>query len=196
MVDLEPPLRRARLDDAATLAQLIDLAGEGMPGHLWAEMAQAGETALDVGTQRTAREEGGFSYRHTVVAEIDRAVAGMLIGYRQPDPYDTRDMAAVPDIVRPLVELEAEAPGTWYINALAVFPSHQGQGIGSRLLALADALAADAGARTLSLIVAGENTGAFRLYGRSGFRPAAVRPIVAFPGTVHRGDWILMTKEL
>ena len=57
LVDLEPPLRRARLDDAATLAQLIDLAGEGMPGHLWAEMAQAGETALDVGTQRAARED-------------------------------------------------------------------------------------------------------------------------------------------
>ena len=196
MADLEPPLRRARLDDAETLARLIDLAGEGMPSHLWAGLAQAGETPLDVGTQRAAREAGGFSYRHAVVADLDGTVAGMLIGYRQSDPYDTGEMAAMPDMIRPLVELEAEAPGTWYINALSVFPSHQGQGIGSRFLALADALAADAGARTLSLIVAGENTGAFRLYGRAGFRPAAVRPVVAFPGTVHRGDWILMTKDL
>ena len=196
MVDLEPPLRRARKDDAETLARLIDLAGEGMPSHLWAEVAQDGETPLAVGIRRTARDEGGFSYRHAVVADVGGSVAGMLIGYRQPDPYDAGDLAAVPDVVRPLIELEAEAPGSWYINALAVFPNHWGHGIGSALLTQADGLAAAAGAATLSLIVAGRNTGAFRLYGRCGFRPAAIRPIIHFPGTEHRGDWILMTKDL
>jgi ribosomal protein S18 acetylase RimI-like enzyme len=188
-------VRPARQQDAAPLARLIDIAGEGIPTYLWAQAAEAGETALEVGVRRAAREEGGFSYRNAFVDEVEGQVAGMLLGYRQPDPYDPGDLSDLPAVVRPMVELEALAPGSWYVNALAVFPAFRGRGLGSGLLALAVRLAGESGARALSVIVAAENAPARALYERNGYRAAARRPVVAFSGFAHGGDWMLMVKD-
>jgi ribosomal protein S18 acetylase RimI-like enzyme len=188
--------RPARKDDAEALARLIDIAGEGFGMHLWAQAAGPNETALEVGIRRAKREEGGFSYRHATVAEIGGKVAGLLLGYRLADPYDAGDVAALPDMVRPLVELEAKAPGSWYVNALAVFPEHRGKGLGSALLAQAERIARETRCAELSIIVADQNEGAKRLYARTGYRIAGRRPLIAFAGFPHTGDWVLMTKPV
>ena len=95
----------------------------------------------------------------------------------------------------PLQELENLAPGTWYVNVLAAYPEHRGRGYGGALLAVADRLAADTGNRGLSIIVADTNTGARKLYERSGYREVARRSMVKedwqHPGT----DWVLLTKQ-
>jgi len=189
-------LRPGRKDDARALAQLIDIAGEGFGTYLWTQAAAPGESALDVGTRRAQLEEGGFSYRNAVVAEIGGKVAGLLLGYRLASPYDRGDLAALPAMVRPLVELEARAPASWYVNALAAFPEYRNDGLGTRLLAEAERIARDARAPAISLIVADQNEGAKRLYLRSGYREMARRPLVPFPGLGHTGDWVLMIKPL
>lgn len=188
-------LRPARKDDARVLALLIDIAGEGFGDYLWAQSAGPGESALDVGMKRAQREEGGFSYRNATLAERDGEVAGLLLGYRLDDPYDTGDLNALPELVRPLVELESSAPGSWYINALAAFPQFRNRGLGTFLLREADRLTKRSGAEMVSLIVAEENDDAMRLYLRKGYREAARRPLVPFPGLGHGGDWVLMTKR-
>jgi ribosomal protein S18 acetylase RimI-like enzyme len=189
-------LRPACKEDARALAQLIDIAGEGFATYLWTQSAVPGEGALDVGMRRAQREGGGFSYRNAIVAEIDGRVAGLLLGYRLAEPYDIGDLSSLSDLVRPLVELESEAPGSWYVNALAVFPEYRGRGLGSQLLAEAERIAGLARASTLSIIVADQNEGAKRLYLRTGYRAVARRPLVAFPGLPHSGDWLLMTMPV
>ena len=84
MADLR--LRPARKDDAEALAPLIDIAGEGFGMYLWSQAAKPGETALEIGKRRAQREEGGFSYRHATIAEVDRRVAGLLLGTVCPNP--------------------------------------------------------------------------------------------------------------
>lgn len=196
----QPPgsvsLRAARPADAPLLAQLIDLAGEGIPAWLWRQQAFEGESALAVGERRAAREEGGFSYRNAWVLEHEARSAGMLLGYPQPDPCVTGSLDELPSVVRPLVELEALAPGSWYVNAVAVLPEHRGKGFGSALMQHAATLAHRAGCRELSLIVAGGNVGAVRLYRGLGYREVATRPVVRFEGFPHGGDWLLMTRLL
>ncbi|HSO07009.1 MAG TPA: GNAT family N-acetyltransferase [Pelomicrobium sp.] len=191
---LAPPFRRAVAGDAPALARLIDLAGEGLPAALWQRTAAPGQSALEVGMARAAREEGGFSYRNAVVAEIDGGVAGMLLGYRQPDPYDPGDLAQLPEPVRPLLMLEARAPGSWYVNGLAVFPEYRGRGLASGLLGVAAALARQAGAPVLSVIVGEWNGAARRLYEREGYREAGRLAAVALPGVGRAGEWILLTR--
>jgi ribosomal protein S18 acetylase RimI-like enzyme len=102
----------------------------------------------------------------------------------------------MPSVIRPLIELESLAPGSWYVNVLAVFPDHQGRGFGTRLLALAEELAGISGAEHLSIIVAAENSGAVSLYRRTGYVDTARRPVVPFPGFGFAGDWLLMVKEV
>ncbi len=192
----EPDIRPARPADAPVLAGLMNAAGEGLPAWLWSRMAEPGEDAMAFGSRRVAGEDSGFSYRNAHVAEINGTVAGMLLGYRLDDPYDPGDLEELPAVIRPLIELEALAPGSWYVNAIATLPEVRGRGIGSRLMGLAERLCLDSGAEDLSLIVARANTGAVRLYERLGFCTVATRPLVSFPGCEHSGDWVLMTRTL
>jgi len=159
-------------------------------------MAEGGETPLQIGQQRAAREQGGFSYRNAQVAEVDGEVAGMVLGYRQPDPYDSDGIEELPVVVRPLVELESLAPGSWYLNGIATLEEYRGRGIGSALLQAAEAVARQSSAKAISLIVAAENSGAKRLYERNGYRPQGQRPLEPWPGCEYSGDWLLLVKDL
>ena len=190
----EPRIRPAGQDDASALARLINLAGEGIPLWLWRRDAASDEEAFAIGAQRAARDSGGFSYTNAHVAEVDGQVAAMLLGYRLPDPYDIDDLDEAPEVVRPLIELESQAPGSWYLNAIATFENFRGRGVGSRLMSLALERARESGATELSLIVAQENQGAFRLYQREGYTPGESRPVIPFPGCSFSGDWVLMTR--
>ena len=182
--------------DASALAVLVDIAGEGLPAHLWSTLRAPGQSILEVGRERATREKGGFSYRNAVVAEVDGEIAACLVGYRLDDPYDLGDLEQVPPLVRPLVLLEAKAPGSWYVNVLATFPEFRRKGIGMALLRIAQQRARDEGARALSVIVAAENEPAARLYKAAGYEALASEPIFAFPGCPRGGDWLLMVKPL
>ena len=139
MPENEPVIRPARKADAAALAALIDIAGEGLPVFLWTGMKAPEQSVFEFGRARAAREQGNFSYRNATVAEIDGEVAACVVDYPLDDPYDIGNLDDLPEVVRPLVTLEAKAPGSWYINVLATFPEFRGQGIGARLLSVAEA---------------------------------------------------------
>jgi ribosomal protein S18 acetylase RimI-like enzyme len=169
--------RPATKADASALAVLVDIAGEGLPAHLWSTLKAPGQSILEVGRERAAREEGGFSYRNAIVAEeVGGEIAACLVGYRLDDPYELGDLEEIPELVRPLVLLEAKAPGSWYVNVLATFPEFRRLGIGIELLGIAEQKALADGAAALSVIVAGGNERAARLYRRAGFTAAAREP--------------------
>ena len=189
-------IRPATKRDALYMAALADIAGHGMPAWVWSQSRAKGQSVIEVGRARAMREEGGFSYRNAHILEADGEIAGMLLGYRQPETMEPGDTSDMHEVFRVMNELEAEAPGSWYINILGVLPEHRGRGFGSQLLARAEALAQGAGARQMSLIVESENGGACRLYERTGYAEKARRPYMQFPGATHEGDWLLMVKEI
>lgn len=189
-------IRRATKDDSKSLASLIDLAGKGLPVHLWTQMKSKNQSALDFGAERAARDEGGFSYRYAWVAEQNREVAAMILGCKQPNPYSLEDLDENPEFMRPIVELEAEAPGSWYISALATFPQFRQQGMGGALLSMAESISEDEGCDQISLIVSSANSNAIRLYKSVNFRPLANKAIVPLLGHSQSGDWVLMAKDL
>jgi len=129
------------------------------------------------------------------VVDPGAGVVAALLGYPLPD----RPESLLPDLPAkflPFQELENPARGTWYVNALATYPAHRGQGHGTRLLGIAEDQARALQCRALSLTVVDANAGALRLYERLGFRPYASRPL---PG----GDWpgpggnvLLMVRDL
>lgn len=188
--------RPARIDDAPLLAELVNYAGEGLPLYLWSKMAGSDETAWDIGRRRAAREEGSFSYRNATMIDTDKGgAAGCLIGYEiadttEPIPGD------MPSMFVPLQELENLAPGTWYVNVLAVLPTMRRKGLGTALLNEAEAQATGLRKRGLSVIVSDANVGARRLYQRSGYREIATRPMVKEQWQNEGQSWLLMTRSL
>ena len=189
-------IRSAARQDCTELAQLINLAGEGLPFHYWLQVAGDGRDPWEVGRERAARETGSFSYRNAVVAEIDGEIAGALVGYPAALEPEAIDTASTPAMWIPLLELENIAAGTWYINSVAAFPYARGLGVGSKLMQWAEQRASALGLRGTTLIVSDINRGAQRLYERLGYEEVARRPIVKEQWQNDGREWVLMIMDL
>ena len=196
MINLNPPYRYATQDDALPMAELINIAGEGMPLYLWTNMAQPGVSPWDIGQQRATRESGSFSYRNTVVREDSGKVVAALMGYPLADSPDPVDYDEMPPMFVPLQQLEDLVAGTWYVNVLAAYPDCRGKGYGTDLLAIAEQLAVDTGRSGLSIIVSDANGGARRLYERSGDVEIATRPMIKESWENSGENWVLLEKRL
>jgi ribosomal protein S18 acetylase RimI-like enzyme len=195
MTLIQPPFRRATLDDAAALAEFVELASEGLATYLWSRLGGPGRDPWSIGRERVSGEAGGLSYRNAIVTELAaRPVAG-LISYPladKPEPITDK----LPAMLVPLQELMNLALGTWYVHVLAAYPEYRGKGQGSALLALADCLAEAGGKRGLSLIVSDTNTGARRLYESFGYQEAGQRKMVKEQWQHPGVNWVLLRKHL
>ena len=178
------------------MAELVNIAGEGMPLYLWTEMAGAGESPWSIGQQRARRESGGFSYRNTVLREDSGSAVSALIGYPLPDAPEPTNYRELPAMFVPLQQLEDLVPGTWYVNVLATYPDYRGKGYGAGLLSIAEQLAADTSRTGLSIIVSDANTGARRLYERQGYAEIASRPMVKESWQNPGENWVLLKKDV
>jgi ribosomal protein S18 acetylase RimI-like enzyme len=188
-------IRPARKSDAAEIALLISIA---VHGNMWEEKTdEAGEVSgpIEVGRLDLLSEGGTFSWQDAFIAEADGEVAGMVLGYRKgdtPEPVPTDIWAPL----RPLMELEAEAHGLWYIAMLGVHKDWRSKGAGSALLEQAETQARRSGAGGLALVVDDGNEGARKLYESRGFAVRDTRPITPFPESRQDGkNWLLMVKE-
>lgn len=188
-------IREATAADAGHLVAFINMAADDLPLHFWKKSAGEGADPWAWGRERAARETGGFSFRNAWLAEVEGEVAACLLGYAaeaEPAPIapDT------PPIFVPLLELEAMAPGSWYLNVLATYDRFRGRGCGSALLAFAEGVARRGGHREISLIAEDTHHEALRLYRAKGFRELARRPVVKGDWEVAAREWILFVKDL
>ena len=197
MTERKWALRAAVPEDAGALVDFILMAGDGVPEYLWRSMAGPNESPRDVGARRARRDEGGFSWRNAVIAESadGEAVAG-LIGYPLPDAPDPVDLEGVPPLVRPLLALEAQVPGSWYVNVIATRPEWRRQGLAQALMDLAEKRAHETARRALGLVVSSDRRAARALYEARGFAAIATLP-KAGDGPLQGGaEWVLYRKPL
>jgi len=190
-------IRRATPEDARALAELIEIAGDGIPTYLWSQMAAPGESPLDVGERRARRDSGNFSWRHATVAEADGRVAGMVLAYPlAPDDRDAPAASDLPDLLRPFLELERLVSGSYYINAFALYPEHRARGTGSRLLLSVLDAARESGCPSASVQYFSQNPRAGVFYQRHGFREVDSRRLVPHPASRYDDRTILLVREL
>ncbi|MGC3940930.1 GNAT family N-acetyltransferase [Roseobacter sp. EG26] len=189
-------LRPARLGDAKNLAKLIDIAGEGIPSWLWSQSVAVGQSPLDVGIERARRQSGGFSYRNAILAEAFDQVAGMVLTYPiEIMPQESPD--DLPDPIAPFVELEKQSVGSWFVNALAVFPEFRGLGIGTALMEEVEHAAHRRGYDRLSIQVYEQNVGAVRLYEHLGYIAISQARVRCHPcQPYYSGDVVLLEKQV
>ncbi|TCL74906.1 GNAT family N-acetyltransferase [Rhizobium sp. BK251] len=192
MIKLEPPLRFASEADAKELADLVNFAGEGMPLYIWEGLAKDGQNPWEIGR---ARQIERVREGQIVVVDFGDGAVASLTGYpigSEPNPIGDD----FPALFRPLQELENKALESWYVNVLACYPEYRGQGLGSRLLDLAEQIARDEKLPRMSVIVASNNAGARRLYERHGYEEVAALPCVKEGWETDTEHWVLLIKPL
>lgn len=187
-------IRGATVADAEHLVRFINMAADDLPLHFWKQSVGPEGDPWAFGLERAARDHGSFTWRNAWMTEVEGQVAACLLGYPaedDPAPIDPD----TPAVLVPLMELEALAPGSWYLNVLATYDGFRGQGCGSALLAHAETVARDLGRDTISLIAADTHHDAVRLYAAKGFNAVARRPVVKGDWAVDAQEWILFTKR-
>ena len=197
MTDLT--FRPGRPQDSSDLAILHDSASRRVCSWYWSTMAKPGQSWLEVGRERIRNQtELDNHHRHWHVAERQGQgeTLGALFGFSVPDPYDRLDLNEVQALLRPMYELEIVAKGCWLLQAVALFPEHQGKGYGPALIGQACEVARAAGHQRIVLQVESPNEGAIALYRKCGFAEWERRIYVPFPGSDDSGDWILMFRDL
>ena len=183
--------RPARKEDCATIAALYSISSDGVADYIWTKSAGPGEKILAVGKRRYEREDSVFSYRNCTVVESEGNIIGMLVAF----PMHVDPLAEETDpVLVPYSKLEED--NSYYICGMALFPEYRGRGTGSRLLALAEQHARVKAYSKVSLIVFEQNSGAFRLYKKAGYREVNREPVCPHPLIHYTGDAILMVKEI
>ncbi len=192
MILLHPPFRLADRNDGKELAELVNFAGEGLPYHIWCELADDDHDPWEIGRERQAeRAEKG----QIVVVDLgEGAIAGLTGHAIGADPKPVGE--EMPAMFRPLQELENQALNSWYVNVLACYPDHRGKGYGTRLLGIAEQIAAASKLEKMSVIVAGNNAGAKRLYEKQGYQEIARRPCISNGWQTDTKEWVLLIKNL
>ncbi len=113
-----------------------------------------------------------YSWQNTVIAEVEGERAGAIIAYDGADYHAMRQRTF--EALRHLLDFDPEKmvdearQGEYYIDSVAVKPSHRGCGIAGRLL---DMAVEEAHRRGLTALLAcdPQNTRAKTLYERLGF---------------------------
>jgi ribosomal protein S18 acetylase RimI-like enzyme len=184
-------LRPATKADSRRIAELYRISSDGVADYIWTKLAAPGEDILDVGRRRYEREGTPFSYQNCRMIEQDGRIIGMLVAF--PMTVDPEYVETDPVLV-PYSVLEEDA--SYYVCGMAVEAAYRGRGIGTELLAEAERACRARGLRKLSLIVFEQNTGAKRLYERSGYVEKLRHPVVAHPLIHYTGDALLMVKSI
>jgi ribosomal protein S18 acetylase RimI-like enzyme len=127
-------------------------------------------------TAGQADGESRYAWQRATVARLADEVVGVMFGYpstAEPGLDVTmQDLLASRFGVRELVFPDSEVwPDEWYLDSIAVAANMRGQGIGQRLLGMADEVAKLAGQTTIGLNVDDGNPAARALYERVGFQP-------------------------
>ena len=194
-------IRDAVAEDAPALAEVCIMAAHGVMELLY-EGLVPGKSVAECVIERRIFAPGGFASIPRWRVAVDGA--GTFLGALNSLPHhalmDSPDDPLLDDArFRPiagLLELEAAAPASYYVNIIAVFPHCRRRGAGFALMQEAERLARLQNFRTMSLCTFGSDPGLQSFYRRQGFELRATCPIEPHPAIGMAGTFALMVREL
>ncbi len=172
-MNYELNIRKATKDDAPLIAKVVAMAiGEEGVRHY------CGDNHQSVLEEIASFENSQYSYKNTIVAEVDGMTAGAAVAYDGADLYKLRDVTLkhIFDRTGKVHNIEDETDATEvYLDSIAVLPQYRGLGIGKQLLLALKEIASKEHGKNLGLLVDFENPDAERLYKSVGFERMNVK---------------------
>ena len=144
-------IRDAVKEDAYELARLHALAADGFIEYSYGDLV-AGVDPIELFGRVIEAGHEPYSYRNCVVAEDAGRVVGKVHTYgcddiasvMPDDPYIPAERLAIINSAFP------PTPVSWHIEAMAVLPEYQGQGLGKQFIEIAKDPRVGIGSRSLS----------------------------------------------
>ena len=166
--------RPAEKEDSMKLAELINIASDGVVEYLFQELVP-GMTPVQVVAHNLENDNYPHSFRSAVVAATEADVIGMALSYPSSYHKITDEMKSFfpADRLKHLSRFfSSRIENSWYLDALCVIATHRRSGIGEKLISITKEKAVENGYNSLSLIVFSDNKLAIPVYERTGFKVA------------------------
>ncbi|PEX89352.1 GNAT family N-acetyltransferase [Bacillus cereus] len=176
-------IRKATKTDAKAIAPLLYNALHEIAEKITGSTVEA---KVLLGLEKWfVKENNRLSYENCLVAEQDGKVVGVIVVYHgsdaeQLDAPITRYLRELHEDESITLEKEAELD-EFYIDTLSVSNMYSGRGIGSKLIDAAELHAAEKGHEKIALLVNLENTRAFSLYEKLGYKEDQIVILVGEP---------------
>ncbi len=168
---MEIDYRTGAKEDSLTIAELINIASDGVVEYLFHDLV-AGMTPDQVVANNLEEDNFPDSYKSAIVAVDDGNIAGMALSFPASYHKITEEMSNF----FPADRLEhlrhyysSRVENSWMLDALGVFENYRRHGIAEELISLTKQRAIENGYNILSLICFADNTLAIPLYKRTGF---------------------------
>lgn len=172
-------IRPARKEDKLFVTRLIYDALHDVAHQLTGQDDE--EDVLQALGEFFVQETGRLSYHQMVVKEMNGEVAGVVVSYAGSDAI-TLDKPIITYLRNlkndPTIVLDKEADeDEFYIDTLSVSPAYGRQGIATELMLAVENEALKRHFTKIALAVVKNNTGAYSLYQRSGYKVDKEIPI-------------------
>ncbi|HLT07592.1 MAG TPA: GNAT family N-acetyltransferase [Cyclobacteriaceae bacterium] len=175
-------IRKARQSDSEPIAGLMLMAMEEI---VYAFLNRRDHQKALLFMRRLVEQEGNqYSYQHTWVAEEEGQVVGSITCYKGSELHALREpvlellATGYGRVVHPEDETEA---GEYYVDTIAVHPSHRGKGLGTGLLRFVINRIVKQAGQTVGLLVDVDNPKAKNLYLQLGFVKVGDRQLMQHP---------------
>lgn len=163
--------RKGQKEDCQKIAELSCLASEGALEYLFRDLVP-NMTATQVMLNGLKQDVYPHTFRSAIVAEYENKVIGMAISY--PAEFhritnELREFLPESRLERFTDFYTSRVEGSYFLDAIGVYPEHRGCGIGKGLLEATKKKAVVEGYNELSLIVFADNEAAIRFYKNNDF---------------------------
>jgi ribosomal protein S18 acetylase RimI-like enzyme len=186
--------RPADKEDSARLAELINMASDGVVEYLFHELIP-GMTPVQTVAHNLENDSHPHSYKSAMVAADENDVVGMALSYPSSYHKITDEMRAFFPAER-LACFEdfysARVENSLFLDALGVDATCRRQGIGTRLVELTREKARKSGYEQLSLIAFADNAPALALYRLLGFEAVQEIKLEGNEFIPHRDGCVLL----
>ena len=171
VVNMTFKYRPAEKEDSMQLAELINIASDGVVEYLFYDLVP-GMTPVQVVAHNLENDDSPYSYRSAVVAAEGTDVIGMALSF--PSSYHKitnamRNFFPTDRIEHLRHYYSSRIENSWLLDALCVTESHRRRGVGEKLISLTKEKAVENGYHVLSLMVFADNALAIPVYKRTGF---------------------------
>lgn len=184
--------RVARRGDARAIAELYQAASNGFADLVWSRHVSGDTGTLDVGEQVFARSDGRLTCDHSIVVEDGDAVVGMMVAFPSGADGGSRGIDQLDRL--PIAFQEWPVERSLHIAAMILRPAYRGQGLGAKLLGLAETEAVTTGLGATTMIVPERNAGACRFLLERGYMEFDRQDLPAHPQVQPSGMAILFAK--
>jgi ribosomal protein S18 acetylase RimI-like enzyme len=188
--------RMGQEGDALSIAELYNMANNGLSEVWWAKQARKGESWKDAFVRDIKMQNSIAHFARSVIAEANGKVIGLLIAFPQEEIPPAELLAGLPSSELSIIELRRRVEGSLFIAVVAVDENYRNRGIARHFVNMSLHVAQASNLKEVSVIIHESNREWLESFLRRGFKERARENVGDHASYPHDSSWVLVAMPV